>query len=177
MDSNILTEFTNTAKNFTLPAYEEIPDVGLYLEQVVRYISGYVETSTLPSLTGSMISNYVKKKIISNPVKKMYYREQIAYLLFIAFAKNAIQIEDMQYLFDIQQKDYSIKDSYEYFRTRLKQSMMEVFEVKLEKEVPTNTAQFDHKTILKNICTTVAYKIYLDQCIRILATEKEQPEE
>jgi len=176
MEENALKELINTAQNFTLPAYEEIPDVGLYLEQVVRYIAGYVETSTLPPLTGSMISNYVKKKIISNPVKKMYYREQIAYLLFIAFAKNAIQIEDMQYLFDVQQKDYSIKDAYEFFRMHIKQSMMEVFEGRNKTEKDMNTTQFDQRVILKNICITVAYRIYLDQSIHALVKEKETTE-
>ena len=39
------------------------------------------------SLTGSMISNYVKMKLIDNPIKKQYGRDQIAHLFFIALFK------------------------------------------------------------------------------------------
>ena len=55
---------------FRLPRYAQIPEVGLYLEQVVRYINARLAPLGEPELTGSMVSNYVKKGIISHPVKK-----------------------------------------------------------------------------------------------------------
>ena len=65
---------------FRLPRYEEIPTVGLYLEQTTKYISQYLDPLEENCLTNSMIANYVKRKLIANPVKKQYGREQIAYL-------------------------------------------------------------------------------------------------
>ena len=62
-------------KDFCLPAYNEIPDVGLYLEQTVKYINGYFAPFPDMELTASMVSNYVKKGLVSNPVKKQYSRE------------------------------------------------------------------------------------------------------
>ena len=56
-------------EKFRLPRYNEIPNVGLYLDQVTKYIDDYL-SPIAPSLTSSMISNYVKKKIIENPIKK-----------------------------------------------------------------------------------------------------------
>lgn len=67
--------------NFSFPEYEEIPDVGLYLKQVVRYIAGVLEPLGIQPLTASMISNYVKQGLIASPEKKMYFREQIALLM------------------------------------------------------------------------------------------------
>ena len=55
-------------ENFRLPRYDEIPDVGLYLEQVAKYISGFCSPLFGESLTPAMISNYVKKGLIENPV-------------------------------------------------------------------------------------------------------------
>ena len=76
-----------SVRDFCLPRYNEIPNVGLYLEQTTKYICEYLAPLGEFSLTSSMISNYVKKGLIANPVKKQYSREQIAYLFFIAVAK------------------------------------------------------------------------------------------
>ena len=43
-----------------LPEYREIPDVGLYLDQAVKYINGILEPYPDLQVTGSMLSNYVK---------------------------------------------------------------------------------------------------------------------
>ena len=67
-----------SVRNFRLPRYEEIPNVGLYLEQTAKYINEYLAPMQDGALTPSMISNYVKKHLISNPIKKQYSRDQIA---------------------------------------------------------------------------------------------------
>ena len=47
------------------------------------------------SLTASMVSNYVKKGLVSNPVKKQYSREQISYLIYISIAKVSVSIDNI----------------------------------------------------------------------------------
>ena len=80
---------------FSLPAYDQIPNVGLYLEQVTKYLNEYLEPLGCPPLTGSMISNYVKKGLVKNPVKKQYDREHIARLMVIAVSKTVLPLEDI----------------------------------------------------------------------------------
>ena len=41
------------ARAFQLPAYPDIPDVGLYLEQTVKYVNGYLEPLHGMELTAS----------------------------------------------------------------------------------------------------------------------------
>ena len=53
---------------FKLPRYSQLPDTGLFLEQVVQLVNGYLEQLGDIELTSSMVSNYVKKKIITNIV-------------------------------------------------------------------------------------------------------------
>ena len=60
----------STVENFRPPRYNEIPNVGLYLEQATKYVCEYLEPLGEYTLTPSMISNYVKKGLIANPVKK-----------------------------------------------------------------------------------------------------------
>ena len=83
---------------FTLPAYDQIPNVGLYLEQVTKYLNEYLEPLGCTPLTGSMISNYVKKGLVKNPVKKQYDREHIARLLVVAVSKTVLSLEEVQQL-------------------------------------------------------------------------------
>ena len=84
--------------DYTLPYYDQIPDVGLYLEQVTKYLNTYLEPLGCAPLTGSMISNYVKKDLLKNPIKKQYGREHIARLLMIAVAKTVLSLEEIQQL-------------------------------------------------------------------------------
>ena len=85
-----------TIKTFHLPRYDEIPNVGFYLEQTAEYINQCLEPLQDVTITSSMISNYVKKGLVANPVKKQYGREQIACLFFIAMGKSVLSLEDLQ---------------------------------------------------------------------------------
>ena len=76
-------------ENFHLPRYREIPNVGLYLDQTVKYINPFLAPLGFPEITASMISNYVKKGYIASPVRKQYNADQIACLFFIALAKTS----------------------------------------------------------------------------------------
>ena len=50
-------EMTAAIRAFRLPRYEEIPNVGLYLEQAAKYINEYLLPHQEGGITGSMISN------------------------------------------------------------------------------------------------------------------------
>lgn len=155
------TRIIEAIKNFELPRYEDIPDVGFYLEQVVKYIAEFLSPFESITLTGSMISNYVKKKLIANPVKKQYSREQIAYLIFIAVAKSVLSMEDLDLFFRLQKQTYSSKRAYDYFRLEFTNVLQYVFGIKetLDNVSSVNTKE---KEMLRNTIITVAHKIYLD---------------
>ena len=88
-------------RKFRLARYEELPNMGLYLEQTVKYINSCLLPLGCLEITSSMVSNYVKKGILPKPVKKQYYAEHIAYLFFVAFAKNLVAIEDIGLLIEM----------------------------------------------------------------------------
>ncbi|MBQ0071156.1 MAG: DUF1836 domain-containing protein [Spirochaetales bacterium] len=161
--------------SYELPAYHEIPDVGLYLNQCAKYINGYLEPLLGVAITESMISNYVKKKYISNPQKKQYSREQIAYLIFIAATKGVASLDDLQSLMERQKKDFAIEESYEYFRTQFVSIFHYVFGLKetMEREA----SECLEKVLLENLIVTLAHKSYLDMAFRLLSSGKEKSRE
>lgn len=167
MEQKMKYEISMSVQNFRLPKYNEIPNVGLFLEQTTKYISDYLIPLDNVAITGSMISNYVKKNIVANPVKKQYNREQIAYLFFIAVAKTVLSLEDIQLLIKIQKETYDIKVAYEYFCSEFENVLFYVFGLKDTLDTIGGSGS-DEKVMLRNIIITVAHKVYLDKCLLAL---------
>lgn len=94
---NELKEYIKKLEQFTLPEYNEISNIPLYMEQVIGYIQevltplckGEEDVSTL--ITPFMVNNYVKAKIVDAPINKKYNRNHIAYLLAISLLKRVLQ--------------------------------------------------------------------------------------
>ena len=171
MNQNSKEEIKNLIKEFSFPRYNDIPNVGLYLEQVVKYISEYLEPLGSFSLTASMVSNYVKKGLVENPVKKQYNREQIARLFFVSVAKNVLSIEDIRLLFEMQHATYESKRAYDYFCNEFENLLQYVFGLK-ENLDTIGTDSNDTKTMLRNTIIAVAYKVYLDKYLAALHSEE-----
>lgn len=171
MNNENKTEIKSLIKDFSLPRYNDIPNVGLYLEQVVKYISEYLSPLGSFSLTGSMVSNYVKKGLVENPVKKQYDRKQIASLIFIAVAKNVLSMDDILLLFKMQEKTYEPKRAYDYFCNELENVLGYVFGLKGIETIGSDSN--DTKTMLRNTIIAVAYKVYLDKYLAVLHSEED----
>ncbi|HEM2997554.1 DUF1836 domain-containing protein [Streptococcus suis] len=82
----------------TIPYWHELPDLDLYLDQVLLYVNQTTTSSELleqKSLTASMINNYVKHKQIEKPVKKKYQKQQVARLIALTILKNVFSIQEI----------------------------------------------------------------------------------
>ena len=69
MKTELKRQMAESIRGFRLPRYDAIPTRGLYLEQTIKYINSYLAPLGCMELTGSMVSNYVKKGLIPAPVK------------------------------------------------------------------------------------------------------------
>ncbi len=157
--------------NFRLPRYHEIPDVGLYLEQTTKYVCGYLEPVLPGSITSSMVSNYVKKGLISSPVKKQYSREQIAYLFFIAAAKNVLSLDALQGFIRLQKQTYDLETAYNYFARVFENLLLFSFE-QTDIILEGGEESTDEKRLLFSCIASVTQKIYLEKCLAAIAAEE-----
>ena len=171
MDQEMKGKILETVRGFRLPRYEEIPNVGLYLEQVTKYISDCFAPLGNVNITGSMISNYVKRGLVQNPVKKQYNREQIAYLIYIAAAKNVLSLDNIHILLDMQKHSFDTRAAYNYFCTELEAAIFEVFGLKDPTDAVDSDAS-DEKTMLRNIIITVAHQTHLNMCFNAIKGER-----
>ncbi len=83
--------------HFQLPDWENIPNFGLYMEQLTDLLKQYLdylppELKEEQFITAATINNYVRTKVMPGPRKKRYYREHIAYLIIILTLKGSLSI-------------------------------------------------------------------------------------
>ncbi len=149
-------------EQFRMPRYREIPDVGLYLDQTVKYINRSLAPLGCMEITSSMVSNYVKKGYISNPVRKQYSAEQIAYLFFIGVAKSVLSMENIARLFEMQKQMYTAEIAYDYFCEEIENTLQYTFGLKdhLDK-VGIAEDRSEAKTMLRSTIIAVTHIIYL----------------
>lgn len=164
-------EIQQILRDMKLPEYGEIPDVGLYLEQVIRFINRYLENFPEMQVTPSMISNYVKLKIVAKPVRKTYSREQIARFLFIVLAKTVLSMDNIRKVFDIQEASYGPEASYEYFRKMLglaldaftREPGISEKEVLPNREAPKReSSSSEERYMMDCTASAIAHKMYLN---------------
>ena len=102
-----------------IPRWNELPEIDLYLDQVVNYLEKYLQQYNSNKedkiITKTMINNYVKLGIMPAPVKKKYSREHIAYLIIICCLKQALPISDIKDLIENRVKRTSIEETLNFF--------------------------------------------------------------
>lgn len=169
MNQEIQKSLQAAVAAFHLPRFREIPDVGLRLEQVARYVSRYVTTP----VTTSMVSNYVKQKTIPGPVKKCYTPESIAYLIFVSYIKTVVSMEEIRFLVDIQRDSYSLQVAYDYFCDEFENLLQYVSGLKSQ---PDHVGQENNaqKELMRTALLSITYKVYLNEYLKLLHDETPQ---
>jgi len=112
-----LLRWENYLSAFHIPSWAEIPDIGLYMEQVLLILSQYLdylppELREEEFLTAATIHNYVRRKIIPEPAGKKYYRRHLAYLIMICTMKQSLSITTIQRMLPVTLSDEEIREIY-----------------------------------------------------------------
>ena len=108
---------------FRLPEWQEIPDIGLYMEQVVAVLKQYLdylppELKEEQIITSATINNYVRTHIMPEPRKKRYYRVHIAYLIIICTLKQSLSIAMIQRMMPTGLDESQVQAFYASYRER-----------------------------------------------------------
>lgn len=173
MDKMMHESLSEVLKDFALPRYMQIPDMGLYLEQTTKYLNQTLSALGCFEVTGSMIRNYVKMGLVNNPEKKLYYRDQIAHLLTITILKSVIPLDSIQLFFKFQQKVYTDQVAYDYFCMELENILHERFGV-TETVRKIGVTESLEKEMLRSTITAVSHLIYVNACIQNLSRQEEK---
>ncbi len=108
---------------YRLPAWEELPNIGLYMDQVVTLLTQYLdymppELKEEQVITPAAINNYVRKKIMPEPIRKKYYRVHIAYLIMVCTLKQCLSIPTLQTIIPMGLSEEEVRQTYSSYVKR-----------------------------------------------------------
>ena len=107
-------------REYRLPEWDRLPDLGLYMEQVTVLMRQYLdylppELKEEQFITASTINNYVRMKIMPEPRGKRYYRIHLAYLIVILTLKQSLSIQDVQRAVPMNMSEDEMRAFYQYY--------------------------------------------------------------
>jgi len=151
---------------FHLPRWNELPNVDLYLDQVVNLInstlSPYIflnndkKKENIQVLTKTMINNYVKNNLIEAPEKKLYSKIQLAKLFVICILKQVYSMQDISTLISISLENTTADEKYDTFCDLFEECLNCTFN---QKEFVDNNSENTH--LLRYVLLSCSYKIYV----------------
>ena len=110
---------TKEILEFHLPRWDELPEIELYMDQVVytleKKLEIFAEDESQKIITSTMINNYVKQKVVKPPVKKRYGRLQLSYLFVVCLLKRIMNISDICTSIEMMLKKYTVQQIYDMF--------------------------------------------------------------
>ena len=137
-------------------AWMLIPDLGLYMDQVITYIERQLEPlygeAAKSLLTPSMINNYVKSGLVHRPLGKKYYREHLAILLMIVTLKPVASMDDILKL-TTPNENQSIEQLYGEF-------------CRMQKNVFDSISIDPEATALQHAVTATAYQLIAEAALK-----------
>ena len=152
---------------YHLPRWNEIPEIDLYIDQVVslleKYLAHFIESDNSNDsrfITKTMINNYVKHNVIKSPINKKYGREHIASLFVIFILKQIYSIDEIKKLITLAIDTSETEQAYNRFCNELENAINMTFNdgnyiesSKLSKE----------QYILRNVVQSFANKLYVEK--------------
>ena len=152
---------------FHLPRFNELPDIELYMDQVLNIIENsliiFSSENDENIITKSMINNYVKQNVIEKPFKKRYKKFHVAYLIIISILKKVLSISEISKI--INNQDYEVEEFYNMFCNELEYSLKSTF---LNESKDEQTKLIDdniHNKILVAATRAFANKVYVQKLI------------
>ena len=187
----MLDDFENYIKElekFSIPEYSELPDIPLYMEQVVGYIKEnlsniFKETDSV--ITPFMVNNYVKTKIIDSPTDKKYNKDHIGYLIAISMLKSVVSMRDLAVLIDLdrqQDPKDSKKSLYDFYKKMEDESFkntihkvktrIDVFKKSSNQKKTKKSSQNVTDENERNSMAYIALRLYIESEVNKLIADK-----
>lgn len=151
--------------DFHIPRWEELPNIELYVDQVICFLddvlSKYVSKEKEGHvITKSMINNYVKHEVVKPAVNKKYNKGHIASLFVICILKPLYSINDISTLVKASIKNVPAQTMYNNFCANLENAISAVF---AGKEHITNKKEELDEYVLERVVYSFANKLYIDK--------------
>ncbi len=149
--NDILGKWLDELSKFSYKDYKDLPDIDLYMDQVVTFLDKQLaifQTSSLDKqITSSMINNYVKGEVVSAPISKKYNREHLALIQEVCTLKQVLTIAEVKQIIDerYRKEDLPKDEIFDHFKTLVNEKNKEA--VDLTKSLLDNIEQNDLRAL------------------------------
>ena len=100
--------------------WDGFPDIGLYMDQVISYVSRQLITyDGGETLTPAMVNNYIKDGLLPRADGKKYARTHLAYLTAICALKQVLSVKETRALLAADRKGRTAEELYAMFYEEL----------------------------------------------------------
>lgn len=110
-------------ENFSLPAWETLPDMELYMDQVISLVNRYLnlipQDETNPVITASAVNNYVRLKLMPAPERKRYSRRHMACVIMICVLKQSLSLAEIQRILPREMTEENVRQIYGDFAAQM----------------------------------------------------------
>ena len=149
--------------------WEKLPDIPLYMDQVVAYLSRQmISFEDGDALTSAMINNYIKAGLLARANGKKYGQEYLAYLTAISAMKQVLSVREMRTLVAIGQEGRDCRRLYDYFCASLDRALNETAG---QLDVETDSRDLP-KLVLDLALRSYANALACREVLRILAGQE-----
>ena len=150
--------------------WEKIPDIDLYIDQVLDYMKRqHPGLNQKETLTSSMVNNYAKQGLIPRAKGKKYNREHISSLTVICLLKQIISVGDTKAIINAMAKDDHYEDLYKTYLTLFSEQATNLMDDLSSCPQPEDI----HQLILKMAINSYLYKFACQYLIDSLEDSKD----
>ena len=148
--------------------WEELPDLALYMDQVITYMPrqliNYKEDDLL---TSAMVNNYIKDGLVPRAEGKRYGPVHLGYLTAVCAMKKVLSVKDMRAMLDSVPDSKSHKSIYNYITRALDTALSEAA-ANLNENTPVEE--------LPQLALSLGLRSYANQlaCARVLDVIRER---
>ena len=143
-------------------AWQDLPDIALYMDQVVSYMPRQlIHFGEEELLTSAMVNNYIKDGVVPRAEGKRYGPIHLGYLTAVCAMKKVLSVKDIRALFDAVPGSKEPEAIYDYFTRALYTALSETAQ-----NLNPDLNQED----LPKLALDLALRSYADQlaCVRVL---------
>ena len=122
-----IDKINELADRIKVPAFDTFPDIELYMDQVLDFISrSRTSLRHDDKLSSAMVNNYIKAELLPRARGKKYSREHLAHLAVILRLKHVLSVKDTGTLISLNKEDKDDRQFYDDFQNMVADSAKEM---------------------------------------------------
>ena len=158
------------------PSWDELPEIDLYMDQVIEIVNKYLANIELfygkgNEITRPMINNYVKLNIMPAPIKKKYSRLHLVYIVVICTLKQSLNMNTIQKLLPTDISEEEVKCIYSSFVKNQKTSFSFVSDQADKIANPILTTENADPHRINDLIMQIAFSANIYKCLIEKITE------